>query len=110
MSSTFHDDLEQEYGGKPHARGIMDMLWERSPIRFVHRVKSPVLLIHDDNDMLVDSAEVEQFFVALEDLGVETVMVRYPREGHSIRETQRWVDLYERSIAWCQRHFNNVVE
>ena len=34
--SVYHDYLEQEYGGKPHDRtGIMDMLWQRSAIRFV---------------------------------------------------------------------------
>jgi len=36
---------------------------------------------------------------------VEVVMVRYPREGHGIREAAHQVDLLERSIAWYERHF-----
>jgi dipeptidyl aminopeptidase/acylaminoacyl peptidase len=103
--SVYHDYLEQEYDGKPHTGGIMDMLWQRSAIRYVDRVKTPVMFIHGDNDMLVNPAEIEQFFIALKDVGVETIMVRYPREGHGMRESKHLADVIERSIAWYERHF-----
>jgi dipeptidyl aminopeptidase/acylaminoacyl peptidase len=32
-------------------------------------------------------------------------MVRYPREGHGMRETKHIVDTIERSMAWYDRHF-----
>jgi dipeptidyl aminopeptidase/acylaminoacyl peptidase len=32
-------------------------------------------------------------------------MVRYPREGHGIRETKHVVDLVDRSMAWYERWF-----
>ena len=70
--SVYHDYLEQEYGGKPHTGGIIEMLWERSAIRFANRVKTPVMFIHGDNDQLVNPAEIEQFYIALKDVGVET--------------------------------------
>jgi dipeptidyl aminopeptidase/acylaminoacyl peptidase len=103
--SVYHDYLEQEYDGKPHIGGIIDMLWERSAIRYANRVKTPVMFIHGDNDQLVNPAEIEQFFIALKDVGVETLMVRYPREGHSMRESKHIVDTIERSMAWYERHF-----
>jgi len=34
-----------------------------------------------ENDSDVPIAEAEQYYIALKDVGVETVMVRYPREG-----------------------------
>ena len=37
--------------------------------------------------------------------GVETIMVRYPREGHGVRETSHRVDLIDRSMAWYEKHF-----
>ena len=101
--SVYHDYLEQEYDGKPHTGGIMDMLWERSAIRFVHQVKTPVMLSHGDNDLLVNPAEIEQYFIALKDVGVETLMLRYPREGHGMRETQHVADFLERSMAWYRQ-------
>jgi dipeptidyl aminopeptidase/acylaminoacyl peptidase len=102
--SVYHDYLEQEYFGKPHTGGIMDMLWLRSPIRFVDRVRTPVLLSHGDADLLVNVAEIEQYFIALRDVGVEAVMLRYPREGHGMRETQHVADFLDRSLAWYDEH------
>jgi dipeptidyl aminopeptidase/acylaminoacyl peptidase len=81
------------------------MLWERSAIRFVHRVKTPVMLSHGDNDLLVNPAEIEQYFTALKDVGVEVLMLRYPREGHGMRETQHVADFLDRSISWYEKHF-----
>jgi dipeptidyl aminopeptidase/acylaminoacyl peptidase len=106
--SVYHDYLQQEYGAKPHVGGIVDLLWERSAIRFVNRVKTPVMFIHGDNDQLVNPAEIEQFFIALQDVGVETVMVRYPREGHGMRENGHIADVIKRSIDWYERHFQNA--
>ncbi len=103
--SVYHDYLQQEYGAKPHVDGIVDMLWQRSAIRFVNRVKTPVMFVHGDNDQLVNPAEIEQFFIALKDVGVETVMVRYPREGHGMRENGHIADVIRRSIAWYEKHF-----
>jgi dipeptidyl aminopeptidase/acylaminoacyl peptidase len=103
--SVYHDYLEQEYDGKPHTAGIMDKLWERSAIRFVDRVKTPMMLSHGDNDLLVNPAEIEQYFTALKDVGVPVLMLRYPREGHGMRETQHVADFLERSISWYANHF-----
>lgn len=103
--SVYHDYLEQEYFGKPHTGGIMDMLWSRSAIRFVDKVSTPMLLSHGDNDLLVNPAEIEQYFTALHDVGTEAVMLRYPREGHGMRETQHLADFTARSIDWYDSHF-----
>jgi dipeptidyl aminopeptidase/acylaminoacyl peptidase len=50
-------------------------------------------------------AEAEQYYIALKDVGVETVMVRYPREGHGVRETRHIIDSIDHSIAWYENHF-----
>jgi dipeptidyl aminopeptidase/acylaminoacyl peptidase len=100
----YHDYLPAEFGRYPHERGLMDTLWERSALRYVDRVRTPTLLVHGENDDDVPIAEAEQFYIALKDVGVETVMVRYPREGHGIRETAHVVDLIDRSVAWYRRH------
>lgn len=104
-TAYYHDYLAVEFGAFPHQRGLMDTLWARSPLRYVDRVKTPTLLVHGENDNDVPIAEAEQFFVALKDVGVETVMVRYPREGHGLRETKHLVDVLERSMAWYERWF-----
>lgn len=107
--SYYHDYLPVEFGAYPHTdRQVMDLLWERSAVRYVDQVKTPTLFIHGDNDNNVNIAEAEQFFIALKDVGVETVMVRYPREGHGLRESRHIIDSIDRSIAWYEKHFGNA--
>jgi dipeptidyl aminopeptidase/acylaminoacyl peptidase len=36
--------------------------------------------------------------------GVETVLVRYPREGHGLREPAHRVDALERTLTWFDRY------
>lgn len=103
--SYYHDYLAVEFGRFPHQDGLMDLLWQRSPIRYVHQVRTPVMFIHGEEDNNVPIAEAEQFYIALHDVGGEAVLVRYPREGHGIRETRHVVDVIDRSIAWYTRHF-----
>jgi len=103
---TYYNMYEQmEFGILPHQGDLMDTLWKRSSLRYVAQVKTPVMLLHGENDNDVCIAESEQFYIALKDAGVETVMVRYPREGHGLRETKHVVDSIDRSMAWYRKHF-----
>jgi dipeptidyl aminopeptidase/acylaminoacyl peptidase len=106
--SYYHDYLAVEFGAFPHQKGIIDKLWERSAIRYANKVKTPTMFVHGENDNDVPIAEAEQFYIALKDVGVETVMIRYPREGHGVRETKHVVDVIQRSIAWYERHFGGA--
>jgi len=104
-TAFYHDYLAVEFGAYPHESNTMDTLWERSPLRYVAKVKTPVLILHGENDSDVPISEAEQWYIALKDVGVETVMVRYPREGHGLREPRHVIDALDRSIAWYERHF-----
>jgi len=105
--SYYHDYLAVEFGAYPHEKDLMDTLWARSALRYVRRVKTPVMFIHGENDNDVPIAEAEQYYIALKDVGVPTIMVRYPREGHGVRETKHVVDVIDRSLAWYDRWFSD---
>lgn len=105
---TYYNQYEQmEWGIFPHQGELMDTLWKRSALRYVAQVHTPVLLLHGENDNDVPIAEAEQFYIALKDVGVETVMVRYPREGHGVREPRHVVDVIDRSAEWYRKHFED---
>jgi dipeptidyl aminopeptidase/acylaminoacyl peptidase len=104
-TAFYHDYLAVEFGAYPHEANVMDTLWERSPLRYVAKVKTPVLILHGENDSDVPISEAEQWYVALKDVGVDTVMVRYPREGHGLAEPRHLIDAIDRSIAWYERAF-----
>jgi dipeptidyl aminopeptidase/acylaminoacyl peptidase len=104
---TYYNQYEEmEFGARPHQNNLMDVLWERSALKHVASARTPTLLMHGENDNDVPIAEAEQFYIALKDVGVETVMVRYPREGHGISEPKHVVDSIDRCIAWYVRHFH----
>ena len=103
---TYYNQYEaMEWGVYPHQGTLMDTLLQRSALRHVANDHTPTLLMHGENDNDVPIAEAEQFYVALKDVGTETVFVRYPREGHGIRESKHVVDWINRSIAWYEKHF-----
>ncbi len=104
--SYYHDYLAVEFGKYPTEGALMDTLWARSALRYANRVNTPTLFVHGENDNDVPIAEDEQFYIALKDVGVTTNMLRYPREGHGLRETQHIADLIERSMTWYDRWFN----
>ena len=104
----YHDYLAVEYGRYPHQDGLMDVLWQRSPLRQIHKAKTPTLIMHGENDNDVPMAEAEQLYIALHDVGVPTALVRYPREGHGLRETGHVVDALTRSLAWYQKYFGSA--
>src|SRR5438093_9101913 len=87
---------------------LMDELWQRSALKHVANVATPTMLMHGENDSDVPIAEAEQYYIALRDVGVDAVMVRYPREGHGIREPKHIVDSIDRSIRWYLKYFPEI--
>jgi dipeptidyl aminopeptidase/acylaminoacyl peptidase len=103
---TYYNQYEEmEFGQFLHQGNLMDVAWERSAIKHIAAAHTPTLIIHGENDNDVPIAEAEQLFIALKDLGVETVFLRYPREGHGLSETKHQIDAIDRSIAWYDKHF-----
>jgi dipeptidyl aminopeptidase/acylaminoacyl peptidase len=98
-----------EWGGR-HAwqDDVAKQMWERSALAYVARVKTPTMFIHGELDQDVPITEAEQFYIALKQVGVETVLVRYPREGHGLREPEHVVDGMVRSLAWHGRFLKSA--
>ena len=105
---TYYNQYEEmEWGMRPHQGNLMDVLWERSALKHVAKAKTATMMVHGENDNDVPIAEAEQFYIALRDVGVDAIMVRYPREGHGIREPKHNVDLMDRSVAWYEKNFTS---
>jgi dipeptidyl aminopeptidase/acylaminoacyl peptidase len=103
---TYYNQYEQmEWGMFPHQGNLMDVLWERSALKHVANAHTPTMLVHGENDNDVPIAESEQFYIALRDVGTEAIFVRYPREGHGLREPRHIVDWIDRSMRWYEQHF-----
>jgi dipeptidyl aminopeptidase/acylaminoacyl peptidase len=73
---------------------------ERSPIRHARSTRTPLLIVHGEQDRRVPVANAIGFERALRDVGVEVELVVYPREGHHIEEHAHFVDLTRRLRDW----------
>jgi dipeptidyl aminopeptidase/acylaminoacyl peptidase len=103
---TYYNQYEEmEFGEFLHQGNLMDVAWEHSALKHIAAAHTPTLIIHGENDNDVPIAEAEQLFIALKDVGVETVFLRYPREGHGLSEVKHQIDATDRSIAWYEKHF-----
>jgi dipeptidyl aminopeptidase/acylaminoacyl peptidase len=78
-----------------------------SPIEFVHRVRTPTLVLHGERDAEVPLPQGQEFWHALKALGVETQFVVYADEGHRIRKPQNVRDHAERLVGWFDKHLKD---
>lgn len=100
-TSLYQDLIHAEFGGFPW--DDYDLLWRWSPIRYVNRAQTPTLFLHGELDNDVHVTQAEEMYMGLRRRGVETVLVRYPREGHGFREPRHRLDAIERTLGWFDR-------
>jgi dipeptidyl aminopeptidase/acylaminoacyl peptidase len=103
-TSLYQDLIQAEFHGMPWDGNNYEILWKHSPLAFVMNVTTPTMFIHGERDNDVPIAEAEQMYTALKRRGIEAALVRYPREGHGLREPLHRVDQIHRSLAWFDRY------
>jgi len=91
------------YDGPPWGESSR-LYFEHSPIVRAGNVTTPTLIMHGEKDGAVDKSQSIEFFRALREAGVETELVLYPREAHSIYEPVHWRDYMKRSVEWFRKH------
>lgn len=101
-TSLYQDLIHVEFGGMPWDN--YEILWERSPIKHIKKAKTPTMIQHGEADFDVHISQSEELYTCLKRRGVETVFVRYPRQGHGASEPRQKVDLLERTIGWFDRY------
>ncbi len=84
-----------------------DKLWEQSPLRYVAKVNTPLLILHAEEDHRCPVEQAEQLYVALKKLGKETKFVRFPGEGHELSRAgrpDRRVARLGAIVGWFEDH------
>jgi dipeptidyl aminopeptidase/acylaminoacyl peptidase len=73
---------EYEVGGNPWDN--VDMMLKHSPITYVKNMKTPLLIIHSEQDMRCPIEQAEQLYIYLRQLGVQTRLVRFNGANHDL--------------------------
>ncbi len=77
---------------------------KHSPITYAGRVRTPVLILHGEDDPAVPVASAYAFYRALRERNVPVELVVYPREGHGLSERTHTKDAFERLLGWLDRY------
>lgn len=75
-----------------------------SSARLLERVRTPVLVLHGDQDTRVPPTLGLELYRGLRLLGKPTEMIRYPREPHWFHEPAHQEDVQRRVLAWFDAH------
>ncbi len=76
-----------------------DAYIRNSPIRYIDKIQTPVLLIHEDADAFpIQQSEI--VFTALYRLGKRARLVEYLGEGDTVEGKANLLDLWEHITAW----------
>jgi dipeptidyl aminopeptidase/acylaminoacyl peptidase len=75
-----------------------------SPINFIKNVKTPTLEVVGERDIECPAPQTQEFWHALNALGVTTVGVIYPGEGHGMRDPRHIEDFENRMLAWFDKY------
>jgi dipeptidyl aminopeptidase/acylaminoacyl peptidase len=86
-----------------------DLYWDRSPIKYVKNVSTPILILHSDNDYRVPLEQGEQWFRALKHFGKTAEIVMFPRENHNLTRTgepRHLVESLNWQLWWFDKYLN----
>jgi len=96
---------EEEVGGVPWDN--LQHYKEESPITYVENIKTPLLVIHSDEDYRCPIEQGEQLFVALKKLRKETMMVRFPGENHELSRSgkpRHRIERLNHIVNWFKKY------
>ena len=94
-------DFTQEYFGLPWE--APEAYARHSPITYVSRVATPLLIQHGENDHRVPLMQATKFYKALKEQGKTVEMEIYPRGGHVIYEPALEQEIMRRNLEWFRR-------
>ncbi len=75
-----------------------------SPITFITRSKTPVLILQGERDEEVPAPQAFEFWHAMVTLGVPTKLVVYADEGHAPQKIADQIDILNQSVEWFRRY------
>ena len=78
VATAFHS-----YVGRSHLEDPAAYI-RQSPITYARNIKTPVLILHSEDDLRCPINQAEELFVALRLMGREPRFVRFPGEGHEL--------------------------
>jgi len=100
--------IKREIKGTPW--NDFEKWWELSPIKHVAKCKTPLLIIHSEQDLRCPIEQGEQMYAALKTLKRKVEMVRFPSEPHGLSRggrPDRRIARLEWIVKWFDKYLKN---
>ena len=82
-----------------------DLFSGKSPLFNADKITTPLLLLHGEADVNVPELESEQMFTALNVLGREVALVKFPGEDHGLAgKPQNYIAHREMMLEWFDKY------
>ena len=94
--------LQFGFGGLPWETKSTFERW--SPVEYAENVTTPLLITHGEQDRRVPIAQAEQYYRTLKKMGKYVDFLRFPREGHGIREPRHRIFLDTEQAKWIEKY------
>jgi dipeptidyl aminopeptidase/acylaminoacyl peptidase len=93
---------ETKMGGPPDKK---PSVYRRANVLLdVAQIKTPLLILHGEEDPQVPPQESQEFAAALKNAGKTYSYITYPNEGHGFQQREHRLDADERELAFLNKY------
>jgi acylaminoacyl-peptidase len=96
---------ESEFPGNPWENH--DVLFDRSPVHHVQNIKTPLLIIHSEEDLRCPIGQAEELYIALKRMRRTVEFARFPGEDHELSRSgkpKHRLERLERIAGWFKKY------
>ena len=86
-----------------------DLLRDLSPMTRIDRLRTPLMVVHGENDSNVPVIEAEQVVDALRSRGIEHKYLLFRDEGHELLHRHSRAEYLQETVAWLTHHLRTAV-
>lgn len=90
-----------------HADSPLKTFREHSPIFYIHKAKTPTLIMYGENDKRVPLPQGIELYRGLKANNVPTELVIFPRAGHGPRELRHRLYKMNKEFQWLEKYIRN---
>jgi len=104
VGTTDIPDYLLAHMGGPYWNGNMETYERHSAIYHVENTVTPTQIIHGTGDLRVPLGQAQEFYWALQELGVDSEMVLLPRTGHGPTEPKLIAEVSNQILRWFDKY------
>jgi len=84
-----------------------DLVREKSPITYVDKIETPLLIIHSEQDWRCPIPDGEQLFIALKKMKKDVEFIRFPNENHGLAgrgKPKHRIERLRHMVRWFNKY------